>query len=401
MVAYEEYVALSRSPDSARRGMAAHFASSAFIAHEGPADEQAALFGAVMGFLDDPSVRVRAALAYGLLHAKKAPRPVVLALLQDAPIIARAVAQYSPVLLDADLLHALVDADEPMQLAMAKRARLSAPLVLALLSGGTRALRLAVLRRQDLDVSPEALVGLRDVAGDDPQLRGALLDRTELPAEMRVHLIDQVRTALADARLVKGAVAPKRLARILREARNGALVTIGEAEAEAGRAGFVEALIGSEHISARILLSALLNGRVQFFASAIGALAHMPGAKVASFLERGAPQVLRAAFLKCGLAPELADLLVRLVLLARHSQLADDLSARYFIVTVLIDELIAEYEGDIPAVLGESFAYLNEQCIVLGRKAARGVMAGFAQEAPSGAYLPLGQSEERALAAVA
>lgn len=401
MLAYHEYVALSGSPDSARRGMAAHFASSAFIAHDGPPDEHAALYAAVLAFLDDPSVRVRAALAYGLLHSQKAPRPVVMALLQDAPIIARAIVQYSPVLLDADLLAVLKEADEALQLAMANRARLSPVLVAALVRCGTREVRLLLLERDDLIFATELFSELAEQTVHDPELRGALLGRTELPAEIRIRLIDQVRGALADARIVKGTVAPARLERLLREARNGAVMAIGDAEADAGRGQVVAALVGEEQISARLLLGALLNGRVQFFASAIADLARIPGAKIASLLERGAPQVLRAAFGKCGLEPELSDLLVRIVLLARQSPLADDVAARYFVVSALIDDLIAEYEGDIPSGLTESFAYLNEQSIVLGRRAARGVMAGFALEAPVSARMPVPGSASGTLAAIA
>ena len=75
MVVYQDFVALSRSGDSEARGQAAHLAAKAYLMHAGPADEHAALYAALIGFLDDPSVRVRAALAYGLLHAPEAPRP--------------------------------------------------------------------------------------------------------------------------------------------------------------------------------------------------------------------------------------------------------------------------------------------------------------------------------------
>ena len=93
MVAYQDFVALSQSRDSEERGQAAHLAAMAYLNHYGPADEHAALYAALIGFLDDPSVRVRGALAYGLLHAVEAPRPILLALLQDSPVIARAVVQ--------------------------------------------------------------------------------------------------------------------------------------------------------------------------------------------------------------------------------------------------------------------------------------------------------------------
>src|ERR1043165_4743867 len=104
MVAYQDFVALSRSGDSEERGAAAHLAAQAYLQHTGPADEHAALYAALIGFLDDPSVKVRAALAYGLLHAVEAPRPILLALLGDSAVIARAVLQYSPALIDADLM---------------------------------------------------------------------------------------------------------------------------------------------------------------------------------------------------------------------------------------------------------------------------------------------------------
>ena len=63
MVAYHDFVALSQSGDSEARGQAAHLAAQAYLMHAGPADEHAALYAALIGFLDDPSVRVRAALA--------------------------------------------------------------------------------------------------------------------------------------------------------------------------------------------------------------------------------------------------------------------------------------------------------------------------------------------------
>src|SRR5690606_39999910 len=111
MIEYSEFVRLSRSSDSDERGHAAHLAALAYLDHHGPADEHAALYAALIGFLDDPSVKVRAALAYGLLHTREAPRPILLALLQDAAVISRAVAQYSPALIDADLIGLVRSAD--------------------------------------------------------------------------------------------------------------------------------------------------------------------------------------------------------------------------------------------------------------------------------------------------
>ena len=146
MVAYQDFVALSQSGDSEARGQAAHLAAKAYLAHVGPADEHAALYAALIGFLDDPSVRVRAALAYGLLHAAEAPRPIILALLQDSEIISRAVAQYSPALIDADLIGLVRGANPVILNALALRERISARVAEALL----------IARRAQCDAGPVA-----------------------------------------------------------------------------------------------------------------------------------------------------------------------------------------------------------------------------------------------------
>src|ERR1700709_1462776 len=125
MVAYQQFVELSQSGDSEARGQAAHLAALAYLAHTGPADEQAPLYAALVSFLDDPSVKVRAALAYGLLHTVAAPRPIILSLLHDSGIISRAVAQYCPALLDTDLLAFVRDAEPALLVAVAMREMLS------------------------------------------------------------------------------------------------------------------------------------------------------------------------------------------------------------------------------------------------------------------------------------
>jgi len=378
MIAYAEFLRLSQSSDSAERGRAAHFAASAYLSHDGAADEQAALYAAVMGFLDDPSVKVRAALAYGLLRSERAPRPIMIALLQDAGIIARAVAQYSPVLLDADLVAALAAHDSQFALAVCARVRLGLYAARALLSLAEPAVRLAVVARHDVHLDRPTLFRLAGLAENDAALRGELLARPDLPADARLLLVDQVRAALAGTRIVAGAIAPKRLERLLRDARDTALVSIGESEVTAGDERFVGSLVAEDKVSTRLLLHALMCGHVEFFSACAAQLADMPSGKAFAILERGGRPALDALISRCGMGAALRDLMVRLIMHARSANLADDLSARYFVVSSLIEELIIEYGGDIPEIIADAFSYLNEQNVVLARKAARGVMRSFA-----------------------
>ncbi|AKR56090.1 hypothetical protein GCM10011321_06750 [Youhaiella tibetensis] len=377
MVAYHEFVALTQSADSEDRGRAAHLAAMAYLGHLGPADEHAALYAALIGFLDDPSVKVRAALAYGLLHAIEAPRPILLALLQDAAVISRAVAQYSPALIDADLIGLARNGDLTMLLALAERARLSTRIAEAVIARGEIGVTLKLLARTDIAYRPETLAALAGEQGDNPRLRGALLARRELTPSARLKLVEAVGRALRETRIVKGAVAQRRLDRLMRNATDTALSAIGEREAVRAAPRYAAEMVESERVSTRVMLHAVVNGHVLFFADCVAELSEVSREKVFSILEGGGRPALNALFARCGLGEAVRNLLARLVFHARTADLADDVTARHFVVTALTEELIIEHGGDIPHELEEAFAYLSEQNVMLARKAARGVMPAF------------------------
>lgn len=400
MVAYQDFVTLSQSGDSEDRGRAAHLAAMAYLHHHGPADEHAALYAALIGFLDDPSVKVRAALAYGLLHAPEAPRPILLALLQDSGVIARAVVQYSPALLDADLLPVARRSEVSLLLALAMRERLSPRVAEAMIQRGERGVTLKLLARGDIALSAGLLQHLAEEQGaGDAEIRGGLLARRDLPARARLTLVQAVANALRGTRIVAGAVAPQRLERILRDATDTALTEIGEREAAAGRAPYAETLVEAESVSTRLLLHAIVQGHVLFFADCVAELSEVPRAKVFTLLETGSRAALNALLARCGLSEAVRNMLARLIFHARASDLADDVAARHFVVTALTEELIADHGGLIPPELEEAFTYLSDQNVILARRAARGVMTAFAGDNDALMSLPPAEAEYLALPA--
>ena len=364
MVAYQDFVALSQSGDSEARGQAAHLAARAYLQHSGPADEHAALYAALIGFLDDPSVRVRAALAYGLLHTYEAPRPILLALLQDSEVISRAVAQYSPALLAADLIGLIRTAGPVMLTAIALRERISPRGAAAVLARGERPVTLKLAGRNDL------------------------------PAASRLVLGEASVLALRAARIVRGAVAAPRLDRLLRDNMDTALTVIGEGEALTDATPFAAELVEQERLSARVMLHAVVNGHVLFFADCLATLASTPREKVFSLLETGSRPALNALLARCGLGAAVRNLIARLIFHARAADLADDITARHFVVTALTEELIVEHDGVIPPELEDAFAYLSEQNVVLARRAARGVMSAFAGDVAGERSMPVLPPEE-------
>jgi uncharacterized protein (DUF2336 family) len=399
LVAYRDFFSLSQSADSEERGCAAHMAASAYLTHDGPADEQAALYAALIGFLEDPSIRVRAALAHGLLHAKTAPRAVLLALLQDGPVIARAVAQYSPALIDADLISLLKTADSTVVVSVAMRETLTTKLAHAVLARGVADATLKILSRADVLINADVLVRLAHEKGDEAALRGALLARKDLPPDARLVLVDCVVRALRETRIVAGALAPQRLERLLRGQADYALTAIGEAEAGRAEPGYAQAMISDDRISTRVMLHAIINGHVLFFADCLAELSEVSRPKVFTLLETGSRAALGALLCRCGVSEAVRNLIIRLVLFARDADLADDVAARHFVVTAVTDELITEFDGKIPDELEEAFNYLSEQNVTLARNAARGVVSAFSANVGSRRALPASAGEFIALPA--
>lgn len=395
MVAYHHFVELSQSGNSEERGQAAHLAALAFLAHTGPADEQAALYAALIGFLDDPSVKVRAALAYGLLHTTDAPRPILLALLQDSRVIARAVAQYSPALIDADLMALIPSCDLTMLLAVAERERLSLRVAAALIARDEQGVTLKVLARGDFTPTAEMLGALAQAKTEDAKIRGALLARKDLPASARLLLVEAVTRALREIRIVKGAIAPRRLERLLRNSTDDAMTLIGEREAARVDAGYAAQLVQTSRINTRVMLHAIVNGHVLFFADCVAELSEMPREKVFTLLEHGSRSALNALLVRCGLVEGVRNLICRLIFHARTADLADDVASRHFVVTALTEELIVEHDGVIPPELEEAFSYLSEQNVALARQAARGVMSAFGGERLGHMPVPAIEPEER------
>lgn len=394
MVAYHQFVSWAESHDSEERGQAAHLAAMAYLAHRGPADEHAALYAALIGFLDDPSVKVRAALAYGLLHAETAPRPIMLALLQDSAIISRAVAQYSPALIEADLIALVRQAEPDLLMAICLRDRLTLRLCEALVARGQAEITLRIVQRADAPLAAGTLATLADRA-DDARLRGALLARKDLPARARLRLVHAVAEALKGARMVAGAVAPLRLEKILRDATDAAMTTIGDREAALPGNAYAAEMVQEDRVSTRVMLHALCNGHVLFFSDCVAELSGVNRNKVFTLLESGSRPALNALLARCGLGPDMRNLMARLVLHAREADLADDVAARHFVVTALTEELIIEHDGAIPAALEDAFNYLCEQNVALARNAARGVMAAFAGAPEGERDLPVLTSEDR------
>ena len=86
------------------RAAAASALARAYVSHELPFEDRCAAEAALTLLLDDPSAKVRKALAETLALSRHAPLQIVSALASDQPEVASVVLARSPLLTDADLI---------------------------------------------------------------------------------------------------------------------------------------------------------------------------------------------------------------------------------------------------------------------------------------------------------
>src|SRR5262245_41927112 len=96
-----------RKASAADRAAAITALARDYLYSERPAQERAAVEGALIRALDDASPLVRTALAQALAFSELAPPPVILALAADQAEVSSWVLEYSPLLVDADLVDAV------------------------------------------------------------------------------------------------------------------------------------------------------------------------------------------------------------------------------------------------------------------------------------------------------
>ena len=86
------------------RAAAAAALARAYVGHDLPFEDRCAAEAALTLLLDDPSAKVRKAMAEALALSHHAPPQIVSALASDQPEVASVVLARSPLLTDADLI---------------------------------------------------------------------------------------------------------------------------------------------------------------------------------------------------------------------------------------------------------------------------------------------------------
>lgn len=269
--------------------------------------------------LDDPSPRVRLALAEALAFSPRAPRAIIVALAEDQPEIACTVITHSPVFTESDLVDLAGRGDSLTRGLIAARPSLSRGIAAAIVEIGDEGEVVILLENETASIPRISLRRIAERFGHHSDIRNLLLERETLPADARHVLVNHITTALANFGLVRTTMVPARIEHVIREAGEAAAVEIAGAVPLEEIPGLVDHLRTAGRLTPALLIHALCTGKVDFFAGAIVSLSGLDERRVRAILVTGRMHAVRALFEACGLRRDIAVVFVEAILLWRKA----------------------------------------------------------------------------------
>ncbi|MBY5812440.1 DUF2336 domain-containing protein [Rhizobium leguminosarum] len=314
--AFLRWIETAKTGDRAR---AANALGRAYLQSEMSTDERAAAEMAMTFLLDDPSPRVRLALAEAIAWSPDAPRNLILSLAEDQPEVACHAVTCSPLLSDADLVDLAARGNGATRMLIAARAYVTRPVSAALAEVGDEEELLCLLENDGAVISSLSLKRIAERLGDCCDIRNLLLDRSDLPADARQLLTQHVSNALVGLPLAQAAIGLQRLQRISREATEAAIVSIAGDIAPREIPDLVQHLRLNGRLTPSFLMHALCAGKVDFFAGAIVDLTACSERRVRSILATGRMHAVRALYESAGLPRDISVIFVEATMLWRDA----------------------------------------------------------------------------------
>jgi uncharacterized protein (DUF2336 family) len=286
----------------AERTAAAAALARTFNDRDLPFEDRCAVEAALTLLLDDPSSKVRAAIAEALSMSRHAPLQIVSALASDQPDVAALIIARSPLLSDADLIDRVADGNPEIQKLVAGRAFVSLPVAAAIAELGEAATCTVLLRNSSAEIAAISFRRMIERHGDNAKLRQALLEHPALPSDCRHMLVVRVGEALKASPLMLRLVGATRADRVTRDACIKASFTLIDGTRAGEHAALVEHLRLSGELTASFVIRTIAHGKIDFFGATLIALTGQTETRVRALLANGHDVALSALMRAAGLA---------------------------------------------------------------------------------------------------
>lgn len=283
------------------RAAAAAALARAFINHELPFEDRCAAEAALTIILDDPSSKVRAAMAEVLAPSAHAPAQIVAGLAADQPEVAAPILARSPILGDGDLIDRVASGVLATQSLVAARPKVSMAVAAALAEVGEAEACAVLLRNPSAEIASISFRRMAERFGQLAIVREAMIGNRRIPSDCRHLLLVKLGEALRQSRLVGAVMSGARAERVMRDAcaRASLMVIDGTRADEHG--ALVEHLRLRGDLTAGFLIRTIAHGKIDFFGSALVALTKQAESRVMSLLAAGSDVAVCALLRSAGL----------------------------------------------------------------------------------------------------
>lgn len=305
----QRFVKWCETANSRQRAEGVSILARAFVENRVADTDREQALAALTLALDDPSPKVRLRLAETLAASPRAPRQIVLALAGDTDEIGCLVAELSPVLSDSDLVDLAATGGTGLQRAIAERSEVSLKLAAALAEVGDQAACAALLANPGARIAPSSHLRIAERHGDDAEVRGLMLERDDIPVDVRQTLILHLGQALIALPLVGHSVGAARASRIVFDACEQATAALADTIRADEVPAFVEHLRISGQLSTAFLIRTVCAGNIDLFAAALVALSGLSEKRVRAIVVDGRESAFNALVQTCGLPAAAAPLL--------------------------------------------------------------------------------------------
>lgn len=295
----------------AERAAAACALAHAYMDVDLPFEDRCDAEAALTLLLDDPSSKVRLAMAEALSMSSHAPIQIIAALASDQPEVAGPVLARSPMLDDADLIDRVAMGQKATQKLIADRPTVSMALAAAIAEIGDPEACAVLLNNSGAEIASFSFRCMAERHGHLPLVREALVANRRLPADCRHMLLVKLGETLKGSPLVLGLMGQVRAERIMRDACMKASLTLIEGIRADEHVALIEHLRLRGDLTASFIVRTVAHGKVDFFGSALVALTRQSEQRVRTLLASGHDVALQALFSSAGLAAATHAVLLR------------------------------------------------------------------------------------------
>src|SRR4051812_8321758 len=295
-----QFISWIRTAPAGERAEATRALARAWLISDLTTEDRAAAEGALLMLLDDGSPLVRQAMAEVFARTTEAPAGIVQALSLDQPSVALPVLEYSPLLIDADLVDIIATGNCETQCAIARRVNLPASVAAAIAEVGTAAAALELIENAYAELAPFSWDRIVERHGHLAAIRESMLVLEGLPAATRLALVAKLSDTLAQFVVSRNWLSPDRAGRMANEARERSTVNIAARSDSEDMQGLVRHLRVTGQLTAGLILRALLSGNLELFDAALAELSGLPLARVSALLHDRGGASLQALLIRAG-----------------------------------------------------------------------------------------------------